>query len=170
MAVRTISTKLAITNEAEYRQAIGNITSALKAQQTALEKVESLYKDNAGSLEALTAKKKALEDIQAKEVQQVRTLKEALENARRAQAEHAAAYENYGAKIAEAGRRLLELKKQTGDTGEEQAELNARIKDYAEEQSKAKKYMDAASKGVSEWESLLNKAENELAHFGYKLK
>lgn len=170
MAVRTISTKMAITNEAEYRQAIGNITSALKAQQTALEKVESLYKDNAGSLEALTAKKAALEDVQTKEVQQVKTLKDALENARRAQAEHAAAYESYGAKIAEAGRRLLELKKQTGDTGKEQAELNARIKDYAEEQSKAKKYMDAAAKGVSDWESRLNKAEKELAQVGDKLK
>ena len=54
MAVRTISTRLAIDGEAAYKQAVATINGELKNMQSALKLVESEYKNNANSMQALT--------------------------------------------------------------------------------------------------------------------
>ena len=60
MAVRTISTKLAVEGEAEYKQKIASCNSELKTLKSSLALVQSEYKNNANSMEALTAKGEAL--------------------------------------------------------------------------------------------------------------
>ena len=56
MATRTISTKLAIEGEAQYRQALSSCNAELKTLKSSLALAESEYKNNANSMEALTAK------------------------------------------------------------------------------------------------------------------
>ena len=50
MATRTITTKLALEGEAEYRAKIKNINSELAVYKSELEKVEAKYKTSANSL------------------------------------------------------------------------------------------------------------------------
>ena len=61
---RKISTRLAIEGEAEYRRAITGINNELKTHKSQLALIESEYKGNANSMQALTSKGKALTDMQ----------------------------------------------------------------------------------------------------------
>ena len=53
---RTISTKLAVEGEAQYKQAIASCNSELSTLKSGLALVESEFRGNANSMEALTAK------------------------------------------------------------------------------------------------------------------
>ena len=74
MAKRTISTRLAIEGEAQYKQAIAAINAELRNHKSALDLVLSQYKNNANSMEALQAKQKALSDLQATQTNKVKEL------------------------------------------------------------------------------------------------
>ena len=85
MAVRTISTKLAVEGEAEYKQKIASCNSELKTLKSSLALVQSEYKNNANSMEALTAKGEALSAMQTAQAKKVAELEKALENCQKAQ-------------------------------------------------------------------------------------
>ena len=89
MATRTITTRLAIEGEAEFRQQIKNCNSEISAMKSQLAAVTSEYRNNANSLEALTAKSKAYGDLQQAQIKKIEQLKAALENAQKAQQEQA---------------------------------------------------------------------------------
>ena len=80
MAVRTISTKLAIEGEAEYKRSAAAIKSELSVLCSNLDLVTSSFQGNANSMEALTAKGGALASIYDKQKEKVATLEDALKN------------------------------------------------------------------------------------------
>ena len=53
MAIRTISTRMAIEGEAQYKQAISACNGELKTLKSSLALVESSFRGNANSMEAL---------------------------------------------------------------------------------------------------------------------
>ena len=53
MATRTISTRLVLEGEAEYRAQLKNVNAELALQRSELEKVESQYRNSANSMAAL---------------------------------------------------------------------------------------------------------------------
>ena len=162
MAVRTISTRLAIDGEAAYKQAVATINGELKNMQSALKLVESEYKNNANSMQALTAKSDALTKVYASQQQKVDTLKKALENAQKAQQTYASRIEDTKGKIAAVEKEMADLANSTGDTTARQAELKAELerlnKELVDNEAKAA----AAQKGVNNWERQLNNAKVEL--------
>lgn len=81
MAVRTISTRLAIEGEAKYRASLSGINSELKALQSALKLTQSEYAGNANSMAALTAKGEALNRLHEVQTKKVQELQAALQNA-----------------------------------------------------------------------------------------
>ena len=162
MAVRTISTKLAIEGENEYKRSIADINTSLKTLQSELQKVESQYQEDANSVKALQAKKEALLKIQEKERERVRELSAALDNAKNAQKQHAAAYDEYSAKVAETEKKLSALKDSTKNSAEEQKKLTQELEKYKRAQAEAKSYQDAAARGVEEWQTKLNRSERDL--------
>lgn len=162
MAVRTISTKLAIEGENEYKRSIADINTSLKTLQSELQKVESQYQEDANSVKALQAKKEALLKIQEKEREKVRELSAALDNAKNAQKQHAAAYAEYSAKVAETEKKLFALKDSTKNSAEEQKRLTQELEKYKKAQAEAKSYQDAAARGVEEWQTKLNRSERDL--------
>lgn len=89
MSVRTISTKLAVEGEAEYKQKIASCNSELKTLKSSLALVQSEYKNNANSVEALTAKGEALSAMQTAQAKKVAELEKALENCQKAQTAYA---------------------------------------------------------------------------------
>ena len=84
MPTRTISTKLAIEGESQYRQALQSINSTYSQLGSQLKLVKSEFQNQQNTLAALQAKEKALADIQSALSQKVQTCKEAYSNAQSA--------------------------------------------------------------------------------------
>lgn len=162
MATRTISTKLAIEGESEYKASLSRINSEIRSLQSALKLTESEYQTNANSMDALTAKGNALSNLYQAQQTKVDELKAALENARKAESDYAAKKDELKAKLEANNKALEDLKKSTGDTSEEQARLIVENKELNDELEKNEARLLAAEKGVTEWQTKLNKAQIEL--------
>ena len=148
MATRTISTKLAVEGESEYRASITRINSEIKSLQSALKLTESQYQTNANSMAALTAKGKALSDLYKAQESKVKQLKEALNNARDAEQKYAQQKATITAKIESNNRALEQLKNTAADTSEEEAKLAAENKGLQAQLEKCDANLAAAEKGV----------------------
>lgn len=162
MATRTISTKLAIEGESEYRASITRINSEIKSLQSALKLTESQYQTNANSMTALTAKGKALSDLYKAQESKVKQLKEALNNARDAEQKYAQQKATLTTKIASNNKALEQLKNTAGDTAEEEAKLTAENKELQAQLDKCDANLAAAEKGVNSWQTQLNNAQIKL--------
>ena len=170
MATRTISTKLAIDGESQYRESISRINGEIKSLQSALKLTESQYQNNANSMAALTAKGEALNNLYTAQATKVKELRSALENAKSAEAAYASRKEELTAKIEANNKALEELQQSTEDTSEEQARLAAENKELNAELQKNEGYLTAASKGVTSWQDKLNSAEIKLNDLDAELK
>lgn len=162
MATRTISTKLAIEGESEYKASLSRINSEIRSLQSALKLTESEYQTNANSMDALTAKGNALSNLYQAQQKKVDELKAALDNARKAESDYAEKKDELKSKIEANNKALEDLKKSTGDTAEEQNRLTAENKALNDELEKNDVCLAAAGKGVNEWQTKLNKAQIEL--------
>lgn len=162
MAVRTISTKLAIEGEAQYKKAISECNSALSMLKSSLSLVESEFRDNANSMEALTAKSSALDAVYEKQKEKVSELEKALANALKHQKDYAASAAEAGEKVAEYSAELEKLKDSAGDTQQQQAELTAEIEKWGKNQADAEAASRAAEKSVQAWQKQLNNARIDL--------
>lgn len=170
MATRTVSTKLAIEGESEYRASLSRINSEIKTLQSALKLTESQYQTNANSMAALKAKGEALNNLYKAQENKVKELRAALENAKNAETNYANQKANLIEKIEANNKALEALKDTTGDTSEEQARLTAENKVLNDELSKCDANLAAAEKGVDSWQTQLNNAEIKLNDLDAELK
>lgn len=162
MATRTISTKLAVEGEAQYKQAIASCNSELSTLKSSLALVESEFRGNANSMEALTAKGAALDSMYKKQQEKVSTLEAALRNAQRAQEEYASRVSTAQSNIERCERALETLRRSTGDTTAEQEELTKELDKWNAELEEAQAGQAAAERGVQNWQKQLNNAKVEL--------
>lgn len=162
MATRTISTKLAVEGESQYKQAIASCNSELSTLKSSLALTESAFKGNANSMEALTSKGSALSALYEKQREKVETLEEALKNAQTAQEEYASRVTTAKDNIERCERALEELKNSTGDTSEEQKALTEELDKWNAELSDAQACEAAAERGVQNWQKQLNYANVDL--------
>lgn len=162
MATRTISTKLAIDGESEYRASLSRINSELKTLQSSLKLVESEYKNNANSLEALKAKGEALDHVYDAQKAKVDLLRTALDNAKSAQDVYAQKSEELRAKIQANAEALEKLRASSQNTTAEEARLSKENEELNAALAENEKYLAAAEKGVNNWQNQLNNAEIKL--------
>ncbi len=160
--VRTISTRLAIEGESQYKQSIASCNSELSVLKSSLALVESQFKGNANSMEALAAKGSTLSELYEKQKEKVETLENALENAKNAQESYAERVGTAKEKVAEYEKALNDLENATGDTSEEQAALTAELDKWNAELKEAEAYQVAAERGVNNWQKQLNNSNIEL--------
>lgn len=78
MAVRTITTKLAVDGETEYKRAMSSVNSELKTVRTEMALSEETFKGQANSVEALTAKDKLLRKEIAQQQEKIKSLAQAV--------------------------------------------------------------------------------------------
>lgn len=178
MATRTISTKLAVEGESQYKQAIRNINAELATLDSRLKLVQSEYAGQQNSMEALRAKAKALSEVQASQADKVKTLQEAYSNAKSALEEYASKSEylkhaltqneealsglsdetksagsqwnDYRQRLAETENKLQELRKTTGDTADEQNELEKEITETKAAMARLEQETDGAASAAGE--------------------
>lgn len=159
---RTISTKLAVEGEAQYKQAIASCNSELSTLKSGLALVESEFRGNANSMEALTAKGAALDSMYKKQQEKVSTLEAALRNAQRAQEEYSSRVSTAQSNIERCERALETLRRSTGDTSREQEALTKELDKWNAELEEAQAGQAAAERGVQNWQKQLNGAKIEL--------
>ena len=156
MATRTITTKLALDGEAEYKAKIKNINSELALHKSELAKVQAQYKDSANSMAALESKQSALKAQLSALNEKHKEQSDMLEKAR-------AAHQKYAQQVEELEARQKELQSSTADTTEEEKAL-------AEELDKAKENMQAAANSTTFYQKQLNITEKDQANLNNQLK
>lgn len=162
MATRTISTKIAVEGEAEYKRAIAACNAENSTLKSNLAAVESSFRGNANTMAALTAKGSALSSMYEAQKSKVSTLEAALTNAQRAQEQYASRVSTARENVERCERALEELKNSTGDTTEEQKALTEELDKWNAEISEAEGYEAAAARGVQNWQKQLNYANVDL--------
>lgn len=170
MATRTITTKLALAGESEYRAAIRNINAELALHQSELEKVAAQYIGSANSLEALQAKEAALSGQKAALTQQYEAHNAILEKAEQAQRLYSYQVEQSRQKLERAKAKLEELKESSDDTSKTQAKLTAEIKKHQEALGEAEVNLQKATNSVNYYQKQVNLSERDLAKLDTELK
>lgn len=155
MSTRTISTKLALEGEAEYRAKIKNINAELGLHKSELEKVQAQYKNSANTLEALSSKQSALTNMLETLNKRHAEQSEMLEKAQKAQQRFAEEADSVRAK-------LEALKNSSSDTADEEKKL-------ADELSAAEENMQKAANTVTTYQKQLNNTERDQAKLGDEL-
>lgn len=169
MATRTVSTKLAIEGESEYRASLSRINTELKTLQSALKLTESQYQTNANSMQALQEKHDALTKVQEAQRKKVEELRNALNNAKSAEENYARKKEELKAKIDANNKALEKLKATTGDTTKEEAKLTEENAKLQKELTEVDAKLTAAEKGTNAWQTQLNNAEIQLNNLDAEL-
>ena len=155
MATRTITTKIALEGEAEYRAKIKNLNADLALHKSELEKIQAEYKDSANSMAALGSKYSVMESqlstLNEKHMEQADMLKKAED-----------AYDKYVKEVAALKDRQEELKNSSSASAEEQKKL-------AEQLSTAEKNMQQAANSVAFYQKQLNNTERDQIKLGEEL-
>lgn len=155
MSTRTITTKLALDGEAEYRAKIKNINAELALHKSELEKVQARYKTSANSLEALSAKQSALkgqiEALNKRHAEQADMLAKAQK-----------AHQQFAAEAEALRTKLDALKNSSADTAEEEKKLTDEI-------AAAEENMQKAANSVTFYQKQLNNTERDQAKLGLEL-
>lgn len=109
MAVRTITTRLALDGETQFKQAMTSINGALRNLKSELMLSEAQFRGQANTIEALTAKENLLQRTIEQQREKVRALAQALVDANAAYGENSAVSDRYRQQLNRAQTELINL-------------------------------------------------------------
>lgn len=155
MATRTITTKLALDSETEYKAKLQSVNAEIRVHQSELERVRAEYAGQLNSLEALQAQEAALggqlEAVGRKYDEQAAMLEKAQE-----------AQELYRVKAAALQRQLDIMAHSAGDTTEAEAELTKKLNEATN--------MQRAANSALDYQKKLNYTARDQAVLGAELE
>lgn len=169
MAVRTISTKLAIEGESEYRASLSRINSELKTLESSVKLTGERFHDQANSMEALTEKSAALGAQQEAQARKVKLLEDALKNAQNAVEKYRQSKEQLTREIKENADALAAMERAGTNSGEQYEELTKKAKLLEGQLADVDTRITAAEKGVNDWQRSLNSATTDLIRLDREL-
>ncbi len=170
MAVRKISTRLAIEGEAEYRAAISRINSELKAQKSALELVEAQYKANSSSTEALSAKSDALNKMLATQREKQEQLEAVIRNALATEEKLQKRKVELTRELEKNQREMERLKSSSEDTNAEQNSLTETEKKLTAELEQTEQAIAKVHNKTNGWETQLNQTQTAVVELETAVK
>lgn len=170
MATRTISTKLQLDGEAEYRASLKNINSELGTLKSELKLTESQFAGHLNSYAALSAKGETLAKMYEQQEKKLSATNKILKEAQDAQDKFAKAAADAKDKIAQTEAALDALAGTEGDTSAQQAELTAELEKYKTELATAEANQEKATQAVNKYQTQANSAEAELNKLGSTLE
>lgn len=161
MAERKIVTRIEISGENEYKQAIKNLNSSLKLYNSELSSLKEKYKDAQNSYDYLKQKAEILNKVQVTQKDKVTELSKALENAKKVQ-------ENYNQKVEEATKKVQQaesecekLKNSVGENSDEYKQAKNTLDQYNNELKELQSAQELCGNSVNEWQAKLNSAETQ---------
>lgn len=112
MAVRVISTRLALDGEKEFKQQMSSVNSELRTLKTELSYTEAAFRGQANTMEALTEKERIIKDMTAQQQEKVRALEQALVDATAAYGDSDKRTDNYRQSLLKAKKELIDMQGQ----------------------------------------------------------
>lgn len=109
MATRTITTRLAVEGEAEFKRSLSEANSNLKVMRSEMGLVDAEFKGQANSMDALTAKNKILRREQEQQAEKVKALERAVKDAADAYGENDKRTDNYRQQLNRAKKELIDM-------------------------------------------------------------
>lgn len=132
MAVRTITTRLALDGEAQFKQAMTSINGALRNLKSELALSEAQFKGQANSVEALTAKNNILKQSVDQQKEKVRALAQAVVDATAAHGENSAVTDRYRQQLNRAQTELINMNRELEENGRQLEEAQRATDDTTE--------------------------------------
>lgn len=163
MAERTISTKLIMQGEKEYRAQMQAINREYKQLESAMKLVESQFIGQQNTLAALEAKHKALTDVIAKQTEKYKAEADAIAKNKQYQQEAAAAAERVRQRIEELNRTTSEADKQTDAYQKQMEELKAALSASEGAEQKAADAVTRHTAAANNAQAKLNNLNHQLA-------
>lgn len=115
MAVRTITTRLAVDGETAFKRAMTEADASLRAIKSELQLSEAQFQERAGSVEALTEKDKLLRREIEQQTEIVRALEQALRDAAQAYGENGGQVDRYRSQLNRAKTELARMNRALED-------------------------------------------------------
>lgn len=109
MAVRTITTRIALDGETKFKEAMSSVNTALRAVKSEIVLSETQFKGQANTLDALTAKNKLLTDAIDQQKEKVRALEQAVKDSIETYGEDSKTTDKYQAQLNRAKTELIEM-------------------------------------------------------------
>lgn len=116
MAVRTITTRIALDGEAEFKKSMGTINGELRNLKSEMRYTEEAFKGQANSTEALTAKSKLLEKQIEQQEEKVKQLAQAVVDSSAAYGEADSRTDKYRASLNNARADLVKMQRELRET------------------------------------------------------
>lgn len=156
------TTKIVVEGVDEYRRSISEISAEIKKYQSALNLVEGRYKDHANSLEALSNKNHALNELIEKQGESVQLLAKATKSAEETQSSYASKIVETKTKLTAAKEEQEKLAARTEENAAAYDEAAKRIGDYQKQLSVLKASQSKAKDSTIKWQTSLNYAQKDL--------
>lgn len=158
MAVRQITTRLAIDGEQEYKKQLAAVNRELGNLGAEMKLVDAQFKGQANSSEALRAKHDLLKQSIEQQTVKVESLKDALEEAKKAYTENDARTDSYR-------RQLLSAETALAKLNDELSENDKHLKEAEDSADGCAKSIDGYGKAVKEAADETNGATDGLSEF-----
>ena len=116
MAVRVISTRLALDGEKEFKKQMSSVNSEIRTLKTELSYTEAAFRGQANTMEALTEKERILKDMTAQQQEKIRTMEQALKDAAEAYGDNDKRTDSYRQSLLKAKKELIDMEDQLVQT------------------------------------------------------
>ena len=116
MAVRTITTSIALDGEQKFKQQIGEVNRELKNLKTEMRYTEEVFKGQEDSTEALTAKSELLRKEVDQQTEKVKALEQAVKESAAAYGDADRRTDDYRQHLTRAKTELIKMERELGDT------------------------------------------------------
>lgn len=156
MATRTITTSIKLDGEQEFKKQMSSVNSSLRTMKSEMSLLESEFKGQANSVEALTAKDKILRHEHEQQAEKVRALEQAVKEASEAFGENDQRVDKYRQQLNNAKVELNRLDDEL-----------AKNDKYLEE---AKQSADGCATSIDSYGKEVEDAEKKTSTFGDVLK
>ena len=170
MAERKITTRIEITGEDKYKQAVKDINSSLKLYNSELSNLKAKNKDAQNSYEYLKQKAELLNKVQAEQRNKTRELSSALENAKKAFSDYAKKTDDAAKAVDDQQKKLDELKETVGESSDEYKEASDELEKYKEDLQNARDSQELCGKAIEDWKTKLNTAETQQSRTNAEIK
>ena len=154
MAVRQITTRLAIDGEREFKKAMSEVNTTMRTLKSELELVDAQFKGQANTMEALRKKQEILKAQYDQQRESVKALEKAVKDSTEAHVKQ-------GGSVDALDKRTLDLTRQLNRAKVAEIEMNDALEENAKYLKEAEESADGCAKSIDGFGKEVKKAADE---------
>lgn len=162
MGQRTIDTIIRLDGESEYKAKLKSCASELRLLKSDLDATTSEFRNNANSMEALTAKGKLLSEMYEKQKEKISLLAGALEKAKSTHEEETRQVASLKEQYEQAKTALNAYGDEVDKNSQEYQDAKAKVDELRDAVIQHQTKLDASADSITKYSTQLNRAEIEL--------